>query len=1158
MKSNISQTLILKPALIAGVIMFLAWPALAQSQAEENNNYLIEEFTLPGGPSGNSVNCIVQGPNGFLWFGSHTGLHRYDGYYFKTYKSNTDDSTSLAFSYIEWLFWSSDHYLWIGTYGGGLFRFNPNDDSFVRYRHDPDDLTSLSNDLVTYIVEEGKDVLWVGTVGGLNRLDRTTGKFKRFLHEVNNSTSLSYDDVRALYIDRSETLWVGTGFLYGNDLTRGGLNRFNPETETFTRFLHHPDDPTSLMGNVIKSIYEDSKGNFWVGSMGGLHKMDRQAGTFQRMLDDPEMAGDIFAPGIRVNELTVVYSILEDRSQNLWVFSLHDDLLGSIALVDLSTSQMQIIRERADIIPWQTMQTSDGTIWLAGAGVSAKVHKIQPVNAHAKYLPFIDAQRDRGISFEGLVTQGDGFLWGKTSAPDGKPQILGADNDGGNWGIRDLPEVKLKDQNPRAGRNLPPFKGAGLVQDPNGRIWGCTGTPGGGLFSMHPDQPGVWQYLYDPDNPNSPRSNTIFYLMADSNGNIWMAGLGNVSRLDPESMEFTHYEHHPNEPNSPSNAAWLTLFEDLDGYIWMGGVESRPSGPACLDRLDPGTGIVKRVYFPPDVQAPVLAISQNLTGDIFFLVMDRPLSVLHREQLIEGNWDQTQSYEIFMSSTFQDANNLIADNQGILWLTDINGRILRVDSEAQSVTAFDDQQGIVFTARKAFKLADGNIYFDYQDGLVVINPLDRTSEQLLFQSSQIRFTEFFLNGQGIDPREQTVLTRPVWQMSQLNLSHDQGNFGLRFSAFDFKKPESSQYQVRLLPHETQWRRVEGDPLVNYYQLPPGNYTLEVMGSDSNGIWAEETAKMDIHIAPPWWKSGWAYGVYTIFLAAGIFGVHRFQKARVIRKERERIKDRELAQAREIEKAYLRLKETQNQLIHSEKMASLGELTAGIAHEIQNPLNFVNNFSEVNKELLVELREAQAKGDLDAVEAITKDLLENEDKIMHHGKRAEAIVKSMLQHSRTSNGKKVPTDMNALADEYLRLAYHGFRAKDKSFNAKFKADLANDLPEINVVTQDIGRVLLNLVNNAFQAVRGVENPEVTVKTQMKDGGVVISVIDNGPGIPEEIKEKIFQPFFTTKAAGEGTGLGLSLSYDIVTKGHGGEIKAKTEKGKGTEFLIYLPT
>jgi signal transduction histidine kinase len=279
---------------------------------------------------------------------------------------------------------------------------------------------------------------------------------------------------------------------------------------------------------------------------------------------------------------------------------------------------------------------------------------------------------------------------------------------------------------------------------------------------------------------------------------------------------------------------------------------------------------------------------------------------------------------------------------------------------------------------------------------------------------------------------------------------------------------------------------------------------------------------------------------------------------VLRKERELIKDRELAQAKEIEKAYAELKNTQSQLVHSEKMASLGELTAGIAHEIQNPLNFVNNFSEVNKELLEELMEAQQNGNKQEVEEIVRDILTNEEKIVHHGKRAEAIVKSMLQHSRTSSGEKVPTDINALADEYLRLAYHGFRAKDKSFNVDYKMDLADGLPKINIVPQDMGRVLLNLINNAFQAVREVAEPKVVVATRRHGAkGIEISVKDNGPGIPENIRDKIFQPFFTTKAAGEGTGLGLSLSYDIVTKGHGGELKVKTKPGNGSEFVIHLP-
>jgi signal transduction histidine kinase len=258
------------------------------------------------------------------------------------------------------------------------------------------------------------------------------------------------------------------------------------------------------------------------------------------------------------------------------------------------------------------------------------------------------------------------------------------------------------------------------------------------------------------------------------------------------------------------------------------------------------------------------------------------------------------------------------------------------------------------------------------------------------------------------------------------------------------------------------------------------------------------------------------------------------------------------------------------------MASLGELTAGIAHEIQNPLNFVNNFSDVNQELLAELKEEADKGNISEVKAIADDVIDNEQKINHHGKRADSIVKGVLQHSRASSGQKELTDINKLADEYLRLSYHGMRAKDKSFNAEYKTDFDESIGKINVVPQDIGRVLLNLYNNAFYAVNEKTKsigslqpdqgnsyvpkvpkvPTFTIVTKKSNDKVLISVKDNGNGIPQNVVDKIFQPFFTTKPTGQGTGLGLSLAYDIV-KAHGGEIKVETEEGEGSEFLIQLP-
>jgi len=303
-------------------------------------------------------------------------------------------------------------------------------------------------------------------------------------------------------------------------------------------------------------------------------------------------------------------------------------------------------------------------------------------------------------------------------------------------------------------------------------------------------------------------------------------------------------------------------------------------------------------------------------------------------------------------------------------------------------------------------------------------------------------------------------------------------------------------------------------------------------------------------------------VFSIIIGAIIFrnnGQRRKSYALLQRQQKELI-DQKL----KVEQTLIELKTTQTQLIQSEKMASLGELTAGIAHEIQNPLNFVNNFSDINRELAAELKENLNAGNMEDAIAIADDIAQNEEKINQHGRRADLIVKGMLQHSRNHTGERQPTNINVLADEFLKLSYHGLRAKDKNFNAELTTNFDVNLPKVNVVQQDIGRVLLNLFNNAFYAVNKKKQmagadykPEVTVSTSMENNRVIIQVKDNGTGIPEAIKDKIMQPFFTTKPTGEGTGLGLSLSYDIIAKGHGGSIAVETKENEFTTFTITIP-
>jgi signal transduction histidine kinase len=425
-------------------------------------------------------------------------------------------------------------------------------------------------------------------------------------------------------------------------------------------------------------------------------------------------------------------------------------------------------------------------------------------------------------------------------------------------------------------------------------------------------------------------------------------------------------------------------------------------------------------------------------------------------------------------------------------------------------------------------------------------------------------TRFWLDNTEIYPGKNSPLKTTLDNTKEITLNHNQNVFSFSAAIIDFRNRGDRQIHYMLENYDKDWRTTADEERIQYYKVPQGNYIFRIKSPGSgNGAWVERN--IAIVISPPWWSTWWAYGIYGILFILAALSVHRYQREQVIKSEREKTRVKELAQAKEIEKAYHELRTTQSQLIQAEKMASLGELTAGIAHEIQNPLNFVNNFSEINKELIEELELERKKGipDLKHEQDLMNDIRTNEDKISFHGRRADGIVKSMLQHTRTSSGKKEPTDINALADEYLRLSYHGLRAKDKSFNATLETRYDASIGQINCIPQDLGRVLLNLYNNALYAVHEKKkqkpadyDPTVSVSTKKLDDRVEIRVKDNGNGISDKVKDKIFQPFFTTKPAGQGTGLGLSLSYDTV-KAHGGEIKVESTEGQGSEFIILLP-
>ncbi|MFN2439309.1 MAG: ATP-binding protein, partial [Chitinophagaceae bacterium] len=422
-----------------------------------------------------------------------------------------------------------------------------------------------------------------------------------------------------------------------------------------------------------------------------------------------------------------------------------------------------------------------------------------------------------------------------------------------------------------------------------------------------------------------------------------------------------------------------------------------------------------------------------------------------------------------------------------------------------------------------------------------------------------------ISDRHVKPGKNSPLPLPLARANEIRLKHNQNNFSFDFVGMHYSSPDDNRLFYMLENLDNTWRKAGSQKIAYYYNVPPGQYVFRVKAANSDGVWAEKS--IAIFISSPWWQTWWAFLLYLIALGSIIWILVRFRSRR-LKSENVRLEKKVDERTRRLKQSLEELKQTQNQLIQKEKMASLGELTAGIAHEIKNPLNFVNNFSEVNVELIDELEKELKENRREEAAEIAADLKANLNKITYHGKRADAIVKGMLQHSRTSTGEKEPTDINELADEYLRLSYHGLRAKDKTFNVEIKTDFETSLEKINIIPQEIGRVLLNLFTNAFYAVNekkkspqplkgGIEyEPVVAVTTKKLGNKIEIKIRDNGNGISQKILDKIFQPFFTTKPTGQGTGLGLSMSYDII-KAHGGELKVETKEGEGAEFIIQLP-
>ncbi|OOG70472.1 ATP-binding protein [Algoriphagus sp. A40] len=1098
---------------------------------------------------GNKVYAMVTDPYGSMWITTDRGLTKYDGSEFQTYNFFGRSETG-AIEILPKLLFDPDGRLIISGLVTGVYRLDitlglvehfQTGKGFIRMDYDA----------------QGK--LW-GVNGGLYFLDLEEKRISQLEMKINDIPITALFGVKN---DNEGNLWIGMG---------QGIGIMDP----FQKSIHLMGDSIGLNVRTAYEFKEDLKGNMWVSAFSnGAVSVNLENQTFQQLGPEQGYFGR-------------TANVLQDVNKRLWLIS--ED---TVRIFDQEKGLMKKLVTRAvtrdNNFPSSSLVGKDGTIWIGTDKVGILL--ANPNGLLSEYFTVENGIESNDVW--GINEDSKGRIWlgnyrGLNIYDSEKERLYLFQFPGGQL-VNDFRQInKIGDDvffvGMARGFSIIDLKSntatiyetrntTGIAtifiaeQTPDGKLWMGSGS---GLLLFDPKENSFKRL----GKSNGLSSDMAFVVKKDRNGQIWVCtdtgvhlfdSSGNSQRkLNKETGLMTDY-------NS-------MLFETSKGEIIIG-------GDMGFSILEPNEKTITHVSAKSGISPPSLYDMNESKGRIHVGSENGIIVVTRPDENSPNQLWRFSNYGKSSGLPYNDHNqstSFVSTTGQVWWgaapILVVNHQDPLIDSLAPKVhikgmNIMD--QNPVFLKPDYFKsrLLEGDTLWtsDLSESW--------TKETLPNDSSYLAQNK--IQWDSISPG----FRLPIG----LKLPYNQNSFNFSFVNQTAQGRDNIAYRYILVGEDEEWSPVSPRPSSRiYYNLLPGEYSFKVATRGFNGVWSEP-ASFDFVILPPWWQTWWAYLLFASIFGGVTYAIV-YVRSQYLKKENRILEEKVSHRTEQLKKSIDELKSTQSQLIHSEKMASLGELTAGIAHEIQNPLNFVNNFAEVSGELIDEMKEELENGNMEAVMEISDDLKENLNKINHHGKRADSIVKGMLEHSRGSTSEKKPTNINALADEFLRLSYHGLRAKDKSFTADFETELDPNLPLVNVVAQDVGRVILNLINNAFYACAersrstGAERsriastqkvteyahsengsssyrPKVTVLSRLVNlngdiGGVEICIKDNGGGIPKSIKDKIFQPFFTTKPSGSGTGLGLSLSYDIV-KSHGGDLRVKSIEGEGTEMIIFLP-
>ncbi len=1059
---------------------------------------------------------LFQDSRGFLWIATLNGLYRFDGENFDLY---TAAQGLDAFNSIGSISEDRDGQICVCNENGvDIIDF---EDGIIRHLGTSQ---GLGGNAITSMVDK-QGMIWVATDKGIDIIDPKNATLKH----LSTAQGLRKNNIGSLLEDDSGDIWIGE---------IGAIDII----EKSEKFLRHLTSP----GNLFNRLYKDEKGRVLIRNSGGsVGIVDQKKGVLEKLGTEQGLSSDR------------IYRMTSDRPGHLWISS-H----AGVDIVDLDNEEIRHLGKSEGLNDMSyLLKDMQGNIWMTDGYAEINLAELNS--------RIFKRQVGHGLA-NGAV---------RTLYEDKQERIWIA-NSTDTFYIADPTSRTIKHISRLNGMGIPP---SGFLEVEKDEIWISFYTGGVYIFNL---KAGTLSFLQVPNKINSGGSSSF---LRDHTGNIWFWGEGGVTVYNPLNKTFKILMPAGGTGNKIVNAC----LEDNRGNIWI-------ASDSNIEILDPRMGTRKYLTSGRGQFLRVGALAMCANGNILLDSYGFGIYVVDPAKKTFFNFTTKEGLVSDQVTSLVEKNGSIyaGTSEGLTIISPNNqdrktsGWNAKTYGRPQLFNHVDFNPIVLVTKKGQFWWglgADGILIMDEQGNDTMVPPAYITGIDIMEQTQyfsnrkllpfkpgipdtiwSMNRDTFYVKGKLPEDTGYMKSNHISWdstagQMNipvNLSLPYNQNFVRFHFTGTHLGNTDKTRYRYILEGQDDHWSNITDQSFASYISLKPGEYHFKVASRGFNGLWSKP-AGMSFTITPPWWKTWWANILFLLSGGIIVWGAIAVYRSNQVKAENLRLEGKVMQRTKELKHSLEELRETQTLLIQQEKMASLGELTAGIAHEIQNPLNFVNNFSELNTELIDEMERELNKGNLEDAKAIAKDVKENEQKINHHGKRADGIVKGMLQHSRINTGLKEPTDINNLADEYLRLAYHGLRAKDKSFNVELKTHFDEGMGKINVVSQDIGRVLLNLYTNAFYATaeRMKQNPvgyepTVSVSTKKTDDKIVVSVKDNGNGIPRKVLDKIFQPFFTTKPTGQGTGLGLSLSYDIV-KAHGGEIIVNTREGEFTEFIVQIP-